>query len=1280
MTIDQKILSDITVHMKYAKYIPELNRRETWKELVDRNKSMHLEKFPDLKDDIEKAYKLVYEKKILPSMRSLQFAGKPITINPTRIYNCFKSDTKFITSTGVKSFDDFNDGDTSIVLSPDGTWQNSVVRNYGKQQISKLTFKRGKSEKIVYATSNHRWLLSNGSETTSIKIGDKLLPVADTFSNFVYEDANPIQRLYWAYGYVFGDGTRVRNRDKEVKWSMVRLCGDDKNKYLSRFEELGFASSSSKSLNGDVIIYTGNYLKDIPNVEDGIELMRAFSAGYMDADGSRQYDTSMVNKWKGIQSSDTDHIDFIDSMFECIGLFITRKEDLTGQATNYGIRPETYRYGLYHTFGNRPNSYWVLRDIEQNVEFDDVWCLEVENTHAFVLSGGLSTGNCAYIPVDDWQTFQECMFLLLSGTGVGFSVQFHHVEKLPDIQKPRKDKTRRWLAGDSIEGWADCVKMLMKSYFFGGPSIRFDFSDIRPKGTRLITSGGKAPGPQPLKEALIKIEGILENKINGDKLTPIECHDIICHIADAVLTGGIRRAALISLFNADDNEMISCKSGNWWELNPQRGRANNSAVLVRHKLTEEYFFNLWERIKASGSGEPGVYLSNDKDYGTNPSLRAGTKVLTEGGIYPIEKLADTSFRVPNLNGNWSEAKCWKSGTNIPLWKLTFDNGATYYSTAQHEWPINVNGRYVKCSTDKLVSGDMLPINVFNRDKLHNGTFGNYDTGFMIGWLYGDGSLTLRNDTGKYVASFVVSKTEKEVLGKLLETIHAIDSVERTVTERDSTYEFQVGSKTFIEYIMNVCGVNKKEFGLPDKLWTDWCDSMIRGFVDGLFSADGHVPLDKHGITLTSAHDKLTSDIQELLGFYGIKSKITNTQVTNVKFPNGTTYNKTYNTNRLRTTLAGRIKFSEVFKLSVLKKQNILATNIGGNKNTIHQKFMVLKSVELTDLHEDVWDISVKDDTHCFHISQVTTGNCCEISLRPYSFCNLCEVNVSDVETQEELNERTVAASFIGTLQASYTDFHYLRPIWKKTTEKDALIGVGMTGIGSGHVLNLNLKEASKLSVEENKRVASILGIKSAARTQTVKPSGTSSLVLGTSSGIHAWHNDYYLRRIRVNKTEAIYTYFSIYHPELIEDEYFRPHDTAVIQVPQKAPEGSILRTESPIETLERVKWVYKNWIKTGHNRGPNTNNVSATISIKDDEWETVGEWMWDNKEFYNGISVLPYDGGTYIQAPFEDIDFETWSKLKMAVTDIDLTKVVEMTDETNLMGELACAGGNCIVT
>lgn len=529
--------------------------------------------------------------------------------------------------------------------------------------------------------------------------------------------------------------------------------------------------------------------------------------------------------------------------------------------------------------------------------------------------------NCAYLPVDDIRAFSETMFLLLGGTGVGFSVQQHHVAELPPIHKALK--RRRFLVGDSLEGWADSIKMIMKAYFGQSEAMPdFDYSDIRPKGARLVTAGGKAPGPEPLKVCHAHVMALLDRKEDGQQLTPLECHDIMCHIANAVLAGGIRRSAMISLFSPNDEEMLTCKFGPWWELNEQRGRANNSAVLSREHTTKEEFEILWKKIELSGAGEPGFYFTNHPDWGTNP--------------------------------------------------------------------------------------------------------------------------------------------------------------------------------------------------------------------------------------------------------------------------------------------------------------------------------------------------------------------CCEIALRPFQFCNLCEVNVSDVETQEDLNARARAAAYLGTLQAGFTDFHYLREIWKTTTEQDALIGVGMTGIASGRVAKLDLKEAADEVRHVNSVVSAKIGIEFAARCTTIKPSGTSSLVLGTSSGIHAWHNDYYLRRMRIGKNEALYDYLKVNHPELLEDDLLNPKQ-GIVCIPQKAPEGSILRDEPVLDLLERIKTFNLEWVRRGYRLGYNANNVSATVSIRDNEWAQVGEWMWENKASYNGLSVLPFDTGNYKQPPFEDITRERYEELERSLRNIDLSGVYEPDDATELHAEAACAGGSCVV-
>jgi hypothetical protein len=332
--------------------------------------------------------------------------------------------------------------------------------------------------------------------------------------------------------------------------------------------------------------------------------------------------------------------------------------------------------------------------------------------------------NCAYLPIDDWRAFSEIMFLLLGGSGVGVSVQYHHVEKLPEIKKPKHDKTKRFLISDSIEGWADAIKALMKSYFYGGYNIRFDFSDIRPKGAILITTGGRAPGSQPLKECLLKIDGILNSKEDGDQLAPIEVHDIICYIADAVLAGGIRRAALISLFSATDNDMLSAKTGNWWELNPQRGRANNSVVLMRHRQDKQIFDDIWTKVKLGKSGEPGLLFSNDKDWGVNPCIVGSTKVLTNKGFIEIQKLAriykkdDIKIITQDVTGALASSElewCGITEKNDKIHRINFENGAFQLVNLKHKFYLG-NHSQIEVSeiVDKLKTGEEVVVKGYNK--------------------------------------------------------------------------------------------------------------------------------------------------------------------------------------------------------------------------------------------------------------------------------------------------------------------------------------------------------------------------------------------------------------------------------------------------------------------------------------------------------------------------------------------------------------------------------------
>lgn len=618
---DPKAVSEYIHHSKYARHLPHESRREVFHETVIRVRDMHRRKFahvPGMDEDICWAFDRVLEKRLLPSMRSMQFAGPAIEQINNRIYNCLGVETEFITDEGVKRFSDFKNGEKTKVLTHTGAWKPAVVRCYGKQQLFRVSIGRGRSSHTVRATRDHSWVLESGDRTRDLSLKQKLAKAPHLVGAWDYYESSPAQRMYWAMGYVYGDGTCVKDKEGEYRSSMVRLCGTDKERFLERFKELGFSWSSPASWGGDAVAYTGHYLKTLPTIkEDGVENVTAFVRGFLDADGGKNPNGDGPSPFNCIQVSGGEAVDFVRRVFPAVGAYITREEDKTGEETNYGVRPETVRFGLVLGFGNAAASPYSVQSIEpDNVE--TVWCLEVEDDHSFVLPNGIVTGNCTFTYVDRPRMFAEALYLLLCGSGVGYSVQFEHVEQLPALQFIDADKVVHHTIADSIEGWAEALNALIMSYL-NGYNIEFNYSLIRKKGTPLKTSGGKAPGHRRLKEALEHIRGVLDNA-QGRQLRPIECHDILCHTADAVLSGGIRRSAMICLFSLDDSEMVNAKTGKWWKHHPWRQNANNSVMLKRDEVKRKQFHRIVQMAK--GWGEPGFYFCSDFNYGTNPCGRS----------------------------------------------------------------------------------------------------------------------------------------------------------------------------------------------------------------------------------------------------------------------------------------------------------------------------------------------------------------------------------------------------------------------------------------------------------------------------------------------------------------------------------------------------------------------------------------------------------------------------------------------------------------------------------
>lgn len=550
--------------------------------------------------------------------------------------------------------------------------------------------------------------------------------------------------------------------------------------------------------------------------------------------------------------------------------------------------------------------------------------------------------NCSATLIDRPRVFAEAMYLLLSGCGVGYSVQFEHVERLPPVGYVDHRRVVHHVIVDTIEGWADAVDALIHSYL-EGTTIEFSYHLIRPAGTPLVTSGGRAPGHLKLKEALERVRAIL-HAAQGTQLRPIQCHRIMCHLADAVLSGGIRRSAMISLFSLDDSEMMNAKSDrDWFTREPWFSNANNSVVLLRDGVQERQFRRIFKRTRQFG--EPGIFFVSDINHVTNPCC--------EIGLNPV-----------------------------------------------------------------------------------------------------------------------------------------------------------------------------------------------------LVSADG--------------------------------------------------------TRR--------------------------------------------------------------------------TG---------WAFCNLCEINASRVTDLATFMTAAHAATLIGTLQASYTDMPYLGATTEAIVRRDALLGIGMTGMQESNIVcdPVNQRHVAESIVRWNREFAALIGINPAARTTTVKPSGTTTLELGiVSSGIHPAHARRYIRRIVADEYEVVFQAFRRTNPGMCQQ---MPNGKWIVEFPLEAPPGTRTRDDmDAMQFLEMVISTQRNWVIPGTTRDDDNpglrHNVSNTVTVRDHEWPDVEDFIWRNREALTGVSLLSDMGDTaYAFAPFEAIRSEAqerrWLELIAAYTPVDYTSMYELEDGTVPTMEVACAGGSCAI-
>ena len=863
--------------------------------------------------------------------------------------------------------------------------------------------------------------------------------------------------------------------------------------------------------------------------------------------------------------------------------------------------------------------------------------------------------NCSYVAINNKRAFAEVLYVLMCGTGVGFSCERQEIQHLPMIPEVLKECQDTLVVGDSKEGWAKAFRKLISCLYEGDiPTI--DYSHIRPAGSRLKTFGGRASGPEPLRKLLNYTVQAFQ-KAKGRKLNSLEVHDLMCMVGEIVVVGGVRRSALISLSNLSDKRMQEAKSGQWWLTHSHRQLANNS-VAYTEKPDVEIFMEEWLALIRSKAGERGIFnrvaalkqatrwnrRSTEQSYGVNPCLSGRTLVVLPGiGYRRISSLDGETRMVTNQELRDVPGIFRQTAGAALLFEVELSNGAIIEGTRYHN--------FVTEDGDKVQLQDLVP-----GDELMafdcTGMFGSVDApheAYLDAWMIADGTwynnagsskLYLYGGKRQYAENFGVSFEEESAQDRMVGYFAG-----RPLPDKSS---------------------------VPDYVLQGNQDTVL-SFIRGYLESDGHLGQTAKGWTMqfTSIHRSFLQDLQALLRLFGARGKIALSHAACRKnMPDG----------------KGGMQFYECqdcYRLTVSNPMAVIELmypELAKRGQYVKEEHVFVRSITRTNRVEPVYCAGV-EDTHSFALPWVMSGNCGEIILRDKQLCNLTEVVVRASDDLESLKRKVRLATIMGTLQSTLTSFCFVSDVWARNTSEERLLGVSLTGIYDNEVMSgkhgeLVLKEwlntLRDYAREVNREWAEKLDIPASTAITCVKPSGTVSQLVDSASGIHPRHAKFYLRTVRLDKKDALYTFLKeqgLY----CEDEKSRPDSTAVFYFPIKAPDGATTRHDiAAISHLELWALYQQEWCE---------HNPSITVDVKEGEWFKVGAWVYENFEAVCGVTFMPTTDHIYEQAPYIEVteaEFDQWVAVhQLPEIDWSLLSRYEKEDNTTGMQTLACTGNSC---